>query len=224
LAFLEENDSLKYLELLIDFVDHPTSNRQALEMNNLQYLSLRYKNVESIKALISHIPLQKGGDLEISSSDVKKPKFEEIIPDIHIMHSKILSSSTLMQCRRRWIQLSGPDGSFQFDGPTNFEQNFKGLPLLSFDHIQRAYFELDSSTISKISLFPALETLIIDHFKYQFSTLLAALPSPEASPLLRTLVLRLHSFSKEFMEGLVEFAHHRQQFLSVKLDQLVLIC
>lgn len=224
LAFLKKNSSLKHVELDINFTDSPSSGCWAPVNNQLQYLSVTCGDVEHIQVLIHHIQLNDGGDLDITSYDNNKPGLEHILPEIHTMYPRILSSPTHMYCDNgKSIKLSGPNGSFKFYGPPTPKQDSTRLPQLSFKYIQEAHFQLHGPELPNLSLFPALRALVIDYRKDQPNTLITSLPSQAASPILKTLVFRLITFPKKFMQELIQFASRRSKSLSTKLHCIIFV-
>lgn len=225
LAFLERNEALNHVDLYINLLVPSSSNRRNPISNQLQYLSLTSIDVEHIKTLIPYLPLERGGGLQIICNDNINPKLGGILPHIRRMYSANLSSPTHIHCSLGSdIILSGPNGSFQFEGPDGSEQNFMELSLSSFEHIQQASFQLFGPALPNFLLFPALEALVIQLDKKTPDTFFASLPSPEICPLLKKLTLRLFSYPKDIMEQLKQYASKHMEILSAKLDQIVLIC
>lgn len=224
LTFLDDNDSLKHVDLNLTFVETPSSNRQAPIQNQLQSLSLESRRMEHLKALICYIPL-KSGDLKITSNDQDKPGLKDILPSIKRMYPAHLSSPThLFWYKGEHIIFSGPNRSFQFNGPSDFDREFTSLPLL-LKCIQEAHFKLIYPTLPDFFLFPSLETLVIDYWIYliQLDALITLLPSPKASPLLKTLAFRFPEYPKEFMEQLTQFALNRSEIPSMRLHRVIFL-
>lgn len=224
LTFLEDNASLKHVELYITFATSPSSRRQAPIKNQLHHLLVKSTRVEDIQALISYIPLQQGGALKIISCDFDVG-WENILPDINTVYSKNLLSPTYLWYNPGTVQLSGPNGSFQLYGPSKPEQNLTGLSPLSFGDIQELHLELPGSVFPDFSLFPTLNFLTVDYNgnSNMLHNFLTSLLSPESCSL-KTLTFQLCVlYPGDFMGQLIQFASNCKN-MSAGLDHIVIIC
>ena len=232
LKFLEGNHSLKHVKLHIEIQGFFKSEKIVPIKNQLQSLIVRYHNVEDARALISNIPLQRGGNLKIISCDWDSG-LNDILPEIHTMHSKNLLSPTYMH---HWlgnhIKTSGPGGSFEFFGLSKLEEeNLTGLSLLSFENIQELHLQPFQFRVPNFSHFPALKHLIVEYNEQEFSTLFASLQPPKPVSLqslgfasLEKLGFWLSRCSEEFMEELATFVTNHQITAPGRLNCVVIIC
>lgn len=120
LDFLEKNESLNHIKLVICFMGKFPSLKYTHPIKDqIQHLSIRCDQVEYIQALVSCIPLQKGGLPKIRNWECGKG-FREILPNIHRMPFTNLLSPTYMYYNEEYeglsIQLSASDGDFHFCG------------------------------------------------------------------------------------------------------------
>lgn len=221
LVFLEENGSLKHVELLINL---SSSRSQVPIKNQIQFLSVESPGEENIKALVSHIPLQRGGDLKITSHS-SSSGLGDIFPYLQTVHSvNLLSPTSMCFYSRDCIKISGPDGSLRYHGPSISVRSLIGLPPPTFENIQDLHLKLRGPIDPTLPHFPALETLAIDFYHSDFETLFSLLPPPELSPLLKTLTFWYLEFPKQFMEKLIQFASNHKNVTFVGLYCVVLIC
>ena len=231
LDFLEANDSLESVELLIKFVEPSLRNsqRRAAIGNRLQRLYLRSWDPMGARALIANIPLQKGGCLDISIGGAGLKEVLSGIPTTHLLN---LPSPTFMEYRftSERIRLQGPNGIFSFSGTRSRGGPFADLidcPLISLANVREVRMTISTYVIPPLSHLPAIETLVIqaktsslqsksfvipNHFIINISHILSALLSnPASSPSLKTLVfLNCDDLSEDFMKKLTQFASIRQ--------------
>ena len=221
LTFLEENNSLKHVELSIEPTDPLTSSHPDPIRSQLQYLSVESMEEEVIRALITCLPLQEGGDLKITHRNFDG-ELQNIISDIHTKHPANLSSSTCLYLSysRACILLSGPNGSIEY---STFPGSADSLVLspFSFEHIQELHLQLfNGDKIHKLPLFPALKALTVDYYDQTFDTLWPLLPSPDTSPSLKTLTFRCEVFPRKFMKKLIGLSSGYK----TGLDHVIFVC
>ena len=223
LAMLEENRCLERVELCVAFTNPNlhTPQRRAPISNRLRHLSVSFFKVEDGRPLISSIPIQRGANLELNSRG-STGGFNDTLSSIPATHFANLQSPTHMNICGYNIRLSGPNGSFSFSGLSPSEMSLVGLPLLSFDKIRGLRLRFPSRAFNPL-LFPALETLAIEHDATVLNTLSIWLSSPESSPLLKTLAFLNCDLSEEFMEVLTEFACNRRKTAATWLYRVLIV-
>lgn len=230
LTILEENRSLERVLLRIFFMKpFLHSQRQAPIRNKLRYLSVTYYSVEDANALIPHIPLQRGANLEIDCRD-ENAGLNTFLPCISATYLGNLASTTRMESCERSFRMLGPNGSFSFSGLSVSEVPLVGLFPLSFANVREfflRYPEQRGSVISPrifhLSPFPALETLAIEHDTNASTTLSALLSTPASSPSLKTLAFLNCNLSEDFMKELARFASNRKNTVSASLHRVVIV-
>ena len=223
LMVLEQNHFLKCVSLGIGFRQPAlrSSQRQSPTINKLQLLSVTCEEAEDARAIISNIPLRRGADLKIISRD-EGAGLDSILSDIPATHFMNLSSPTRMISEERRIRLSGPNGSFWFQGFSS-KTTFAEVPLLSFDTIRELRLGDPSSRAFDPSVFPALESLAIERGVSVQNTLSTLLSSPTSSPALKTLAFLNCYLPKDFMEDLVRFASNRKDTMLAWLHRVVIV-
>jgi len=228
LTILEENRSLECVILRIHFKNRSLrdSQRRAPIKNDLPHLSVTYYDAEVARALISRIPLRRGGKLEIHSLEDNEG-LDNLLTSVSTTFLGNLASATHMESCGGSIQVLGPDGSFSFSGLSTSEMPLFGLSPPSFSKIRELHLEREVSAISPRafdpSLFPALETLAIKRYTNVLAGLSALFSTPASSPLLKTLAFLDCNLSKDFMKELTRFASDRKGTVSAWLYRVVIV-
>lgn len=227
LIFLEENESLEHVELDIDFINTPSSIRPVPDTTKLQHLSVQCKQEAHVWTLLPYLPIQHGGNLEITSCDRARPGLANILLVVCKMYSRNLSESTHVHSNQGSIKFSGPGGTFKLTSPSESNQDFTRSDLCCFfSNIKNAHFTLvEGSMLHNPSLFPALEVLTIkDYLKHKSGTILDVVPSPMSSPLLKTLTFHFFDLPEGFMKQLTIFASNCSKNPSTKYQHITIIC
>ena len=228
LTMLEENRSLERVILRIHLTRRSLhySQRRAPIKNDLPHLSVTYYDAEVARALISRIPLQRGGKLEIHSLEDNEG-LGNLLSCVSTAFLGNLASTTHMESCGGSIKVLGPDGSFSFSGVSISEIPLVGLFPLSFSKIRELHLEQGVSATSPgvfdPSLFPALETLAIKRYTDVLAGLSALLSTPASSPLLKTLAFLDCNLSKNFMKELTRFVSDRKGTVSAWLYRVVIV-
>ena len=239
LGMLENNSSLKDADLQICF-EHPglrLSRRKSAIGIKLQLLKVYSPEVDDIKALISGVPLARGGQLQIFCD--KKADIEGALSHIAngacFRNLRFPTGMTFLHGQN--FDLFGPGGSFGLDQPRDGFPLKPESPTLSFGIIEalpgfrrlcegvktlQLMMKLAEGVFSP-SLFPALGWLIIKNDQNLSNTLSLLFAHPESSPELHTLILWKCGFSGGFMAELTKFISYRKEKIGIPLKRLAII-
>lgn len=214
LGFLEQNHSLKEASLEIEFASSTLRKSQhqpaVLIKNQFECLRVASKEAETIKALISSIPLQSCVHLEVRLLE-SSIKWSSIISDIFITHLANHPSPDYMKFHPNYcIDLSGPNGYWSFSMHYNPIFFLEPPPLLPYESIQELCLTHSDPMVFNPLLFPALETLVLVHTIGVSHVLSSLFSSPGSLPLFRTLKFENCNRYEDYMEKLVQFAVQRK--------------
>lgn len=219
-TFLKGNPSLENVTLWIglEIKLNPCSrnpDQVAINLKQLQSLSVMCKYREDIKCLISYIHPPMGARLRICPTE-RDTKPDEILLPIPL----VATSPTFMTINclgKNHIDLTGPNGGFTYESLPDWEMDFilKGESPLgkSLEMIQNLILTKPPPGAFKPQLFPALKTLTIRE-DLGISTTLSSVFSSPGSFSLQKLVIN-HCFNiqvKDVMDELEKFKHQEGAF------------
>ena len=239
LDFLEENDSLERAALGILFADPSlwSLRRRGPIKNRLRHPTINWCCSTSARFLISSIPLQRGGHLQIinptTSESRDPPKLKDILSQDLMAHLSNLSPFNSMDClsEPRTIKLFGPNGGFSYDEIYLIQRvNFHELSPLPLNDVRQFRFRYRSLSLAYLrppafspSLFPTLEILVVNirtPLSRFFSTMFS---DPCSSPSLKILALSGCELTEDFMEELAQFASKRKNTTSTWLKRVLIV-
>lgn len=238
LDFLEENSSLEYATLHIQFAQpslRDSRGRTPIK-NQLRSLSISSECALDGKALVSKIEVQKGAHLEVRLLErtTGSNNIDSVVsaPHIRNLRSPIVMEYCLNEWCIRTIRLLGPNGSFSLKLLPEIEAQFVELPLLPLNdirtfHLKNRVSDPDQPTPTTTPFphffFPALETLAIER-ETDASRLLSGLFSnPSFSPSLKTLAFLDCNLGGGFMEELTRFSSNRKNTTSAPLYHVAIV-
>lgn len=236
LDFLEQNSSLEYADLMIQFTEPSfrDSQRRVPIKTRLRRLSISSWCSIDTNALINKIPIHGGTSLTVDLSSVD-PVLEHIpcVVSSAGLHSS--RSPTFMgykicapvRMRVIKLELCGPNVNFSLSRrPTTTENRFFEFPLFPLNSIRTFHLQYDDWSPSPVFpplFFPALETLVVE-CEVDMSRLFSNLFSnPSSSPSLKTLVFLRCLVKTGFMEKLILFSSHRKNTTSTCLHRVVIV-
>jgi len=231
LDLVEDNRSLESVDLTIDFISSPSSSsqRRSATMNRLRHLSVSCWDATAARALISSIPLRRGGHLKITFRD-EEMELENILHGIPMTHFPNLLSPTFMEYASsdkyspRAIQLIGPNGSFLYYHGCCQADPFTEFSVLPLTNIRELRFvETGLPMTFDPSSFPTLKALTlkcVTDVSRLFSPLLS---DHSLFPSLKTLGFLECVITEDFMEELTRFASNRKNTVSAWLHRVVIV-
>ena len=236
LDFLEENHMLERVTLDVRFeqASLDSSRRQITIGNRLRYLSIYCRGAVNSQAIISHIALQRGAQLDITTNS--SGGLNDILSRVSTTHLLNLPSPIFIKYRTcpRSIRLFGPNGKFSTQSPFVLSEGspFIEFPVLPLTNVRE--FRLVHRTPEKASHplrplvfdqspFPALEILTVN-CETSVSHLLSALFSnPPSPPSLKTLAFMDCNLTEDLMEELTQYASKRKDTTSARLHKVLIV-
>ena len=236
LDFLEQNRSLERADIDVEFTQDSLldlQHRAPIE-NRLRNLTISAHSVVDLKAFISKIVVQKGAHLELNLFDYNMGQGDasSVLSDVHRLNPR---SYTSMEYRPRKklkiIQLLGPDGSFSFERWTA-EAPFAEFSRFPLNNVQTFHLKHKSPDFGKPppvpaiippSLFPALETLVVENETAASLLLSAFFSNPSSSRSLKTLAFFNCYIDDGFMKELTQFSSNRKKATLAPLNRVVIV-
>ena len=168
LTFLETNQSLERANFDINFEEDSLrrSRRQTPVKCSFRHLMIWCDYEGNVKPLISNMVFQEGATLEIV--DYGNGGLTRILSGFSTTRLPGLSSPISMEYQPspRNIQLRGPDGSFFYmkvsEGEPPFLEEFRLFPIAGMRELRLRCYESWVPSQFRLSLFPALEVLVVD--------------------------------------------------------------
>ena len=224
LDFLEGNQSLENVDLVIDFPTWMSRGRTVI-LGRLRHLSITSSDVLIAGTLISRIPLQGGAHLEVSFRDNGRGMgLYEIMHRISL--APLIPPPTFMEygSLTPMVRLVGPNGSFSYHHEGSRGVPFDDLcelPLANIRELRLAH--RDPSIEFHPPSFPVLETLTVQNGTDVSHLFSALFPNPSFPPYLKTLGFLDCDITEEFMEELSQFASDRKKTTSAWLHRVVIV-